>query len=124
MDAPVLSYENLKSESIRHGLMLNPEVHCEMSLVQAKALQSNWAKYGRYYLAHSKSPRAFWTAVLGLVWIFHRAVMGLRFPKLDCLITVYTQDGYMMGPVNFEKTSEESARLTFTRKIKSNEGIK
>jgi hypothetical protein len=116
MKTPTISYEDIDYDSIRIGLMSHNELKCELSYKQAVALQSNFAKYHKYWESRSKSPGSIGTAFRGIVWIIHRALLHLKYEKCDCIVSAYTTEGYLMEPVDFNRIDDNSATLTFKRK--------
>jgi hypothetical protein len=110
-----LTYDDLSTNSTAEMLMVHSEINCVISLKKAKVLQTNWAKYHRYWNSKERSPRSIFTAILGVVWILHRAITDIKFPNLSTLIEAYTINGYMMEPVQFEKIDGESAVLRTKR---------
>ena len=116
MEVLTLSYEKIDYDSIRIGLMSHKELKCVLSYQQAVALQSNLAKYHKYWEQRSKSPGSVGTAYRGIVWSLHRAYLHLKYEKCDCLISSYTTEGYLMEPVDFKRVSNDTVTLTFKRK--------
>lgn len=111
-----LSYEDLANIKISEKLLWHPEVICHLPVGHANVLKANWARYERYWKSSENRPSSIKTAYCGVSWIVHRAKLALTHPNLETLISVYTGHGYMLEPVEFEKSVDGMIKIHFRRK--------